>query len=128
MSRSSVPRRRSVDCGIASENSFSHPPVECQGFSCVVAFRVMIRRPPMADTEPCECFQEARRSELRSVVRRQRQIFLQEIVMISPGEITAMRARGSWLGLMSSIVRLLVTVFRTEANDHPDASYITSHR
>src|SRR5712675_2464175 len=37
MSRSSVPCRRSVDCGMLPstfDNSFSHPPVECQGLSC----------------------------------------------------------------------------------------------
>ena len=33
-----------------------------------VAFRVMIRRPPMGEMEPPEPFQEPRRSELRSIV------------------------------------------------------------
>ena len=37
-------------------------------FDVAVAFRVMIRRTPMCDAEPPERFQEARRSELRSIV------------------------------------------------------------
>ena len=45
-------------------------------FNVAVAFRVMIRRPSMRDAEPCERFEEQRRSELRSVVRRQRHVFL----------------------------------------------------
>ena len=45
-------------------------------FDVTVAFRVMIRRPPMRDAEPAQGLQEARRSELRPVVRRQRQVFL----------------------------------------------------
>ena len=45
-------------------------------FNVTVAFRVMIRRPSVRDAEPCERFQEPRRSELRSVIRRQRHVFL----------------------------------------------------
>src|SRR5450755_741501 len=40
-------------------------------FDVAVAFRVMIRRPSMGDTEPVQSFDEPRRSELRSVVRRE---------------------------------------------------------
>ena len=35
-------------------------------FDVAVAFRVMIRRPPMGDAEPAQRLQETRRSELRS--------------------------------------------------------------
>jgi hypothetical protein len=42
-------------------------------FDVAVAFGVMIRRAPMRDAEPAQRLQEARGSELRSVVRRQRQ-------------------------------------------------------
>ena len=45
-------------------------------FDVAVAFRVMIRRPPMGDAEPPQRLQEARRSELRPVVGRQRQVRL----------------------------------------------------
>ncbi len=45
-------------------------------FDVAVAFRVMIRRPPMGDAEPSQRFQEPRRSELRPVVGRQRQVRL----------------------------------------------------
>jgi len=37
-------------------------------FDVTVAFRVVIRRPPVPHAEPPERFQEARRSELRSIV------------------------------------------------------------
>ena len=43
-------------------------------FDLAVAFRVMMGRPPMRDAEPAECFQEPPRSELCSVVRRQRHV------------------------------------------------------
>src|ERR1700683_2483754 len=43
-------------------------------FDVAVAFRVMISRPPMSDAEPPQRLQEARRSELRAVVRRQRHV------------------------------------------------------
>ena len=43
-------------------------------FDVAVAFRVMIRRPPMRDAEPPERFQEARRGQPRAVVRRKRHI------------------------------------------------------
>jgi hypothetical protein len=39
--------------------------------SIAAAFRVLMRRAPMGDAEPAQRFQEARRSELRSVIRRQ---------------------------------------------------------
>jgi hypothetical protein len=45
-------------------------------FDVAVAVRVMLRRPPMHDAESPEGFQEPRRRELRSVVRRQRQVLL----------------------------------------------------
>ena len=45
-------------------------------FDVAVAFRVMIRGPPMGDAEPPQRLQEARRSELRPVVRGQRQVLL----------------------------------------------------
>ena len=38
-------------------------------FNVTVAFRVMIRRPSVRDAEPCERFQEPRRSELRAKER-----------------------------------------------------------
>jgi hypothetical protein len=37
-----------------------------------VALRMMVGRPSMSDAEPLECLQEARRSELRAIVRGQR--------------------------------------------------------
>jgi hypothetical protein len=40
-------------------------------FDVAVAFRVVIRRPPVRDAEPPQRLQEARRSELRPVVRRE---------------------------------------------------------
>jgi len=43
-------------------------------FDVAVAFGVVIGGPPVRDAEPSECLQEARRSELRSVVGGQRQV------------------------------------------------------
>ena len=43
-------------------------------FDVAFAFRVMIRRPPMGDAEPPQRLQEARRSELRSIVGGQRHV------------------------------------------------------
>ena len=45
-------------------------------FDVAVAFRVMIRRPPMGDAEPTERLHEPRRSELRSIVGGQRHVRL----------------------------------------------------
>src|ERR1700746_2275168 len=43
-------------------------------FDVAVALRVMIRRAPMGDAQPTQRLQEPRRSELRSVVRRERHV------------------------------------------------------
>jgi len=52
-------------------------PSSCDGtVRCSCTFRVMIRRSPMGDAQPPQRFQEARRSELRPVVRGQRQVLL----------------------------------------------------
>ena len=45
-------------------------------FDVAVAFRVMIRRPSVRDPEPSQRFQKARRSELGSVVGRERHVRL----------------------------------------------------
>ena len=47
-----------------------------ESFDVAVAFRVMIRRPPMGDAEPVERLDEPRRSELCPIVCGHRQASL----------------------------------------------------
>ena len=81
-----------------------------------VAFRVMIRRPPMGDAEPPEYLRKAQGSELRPAVRRQRHICLAAALGQSCEHRFSIAARAS--SVRQRFERFQPTIFRAAINTH----------